>query len=185
MPRGVRIKDDVSCELLPCPECGREVHTEPTEQVENQALRTCDKCGADFFMNLDRAPVYPTLASRRKRSPKQSAYLFFLRNAGTSYNPATETRRQGRSRGARDMARAERDARKLGYWFEWRPDWQVGSHVCEFGTESYPTEPATCEQCLMLDAEGQVVQSLGCVDDASCEYRRVVEADLALEELGR
>ena len=116
----------------------------------------------------------------KQQSPKQAAYLFFLRNAGFSYNPETQTKQHGRSETARRLAKAERDAKALGYTFDWQEDWQVGSHVKEYGEESYPHEPETCEFCLMLDADGKVVQSLGCIDDATREYRRVVEAQLAL-----
>lgn len=124
------------------------------------------------------------ITETRRQTAKQAAYLFFLRNAGVSYDPARETRQQGRAAGARRLAKAERDARALGYTFEWRDDWGVGSHVKEFGAESYPKEPQTCECCVMRNAGGTVVQALGCVDDATREYRRVVEAELALEELG-
>jgi hypothetical protein len=121
----------------------------------------------------------------KPQSPKQAAYLFFLRNAGTSYNPQRETRRQGQSRCARQLAKAERDARGLGYRFEWADDWSVGSHVGEFGEESYPAEPNSCESCRMISPDGQTVQSRGCVDDATDAYRRVVEAELALEQLSQ
>lgn len=118
------------------------------------------------------------------KTAKQAAYWFFLRNAGCSWNPKTETKLQGMSRGARQLAKAERDARALGYSFDWTDDWGIGSHVKEFGAESYPEEPSTCEICIMRNEGGTIVQTLGCVDDATREYRRVVEAELALEELG-
>ena|ERR1700678_354402 len=118
------------------------------------------------------------------KTAKQQAYLFFLRNAGYSYNPETQTKQQGRSEGARLLAKAERDARALGYTFEWRDDWTLGCSHFEFYGESYGHgEPSTCESCIMLDENGEVVQSLGCIDDATREYRRVVEAELALEEV--
>ena len=117
------------------------------------------------------------------KTPKQQAYLFFLRNAGCSYNPNTETKQQGMARGARRLAKAERDARALGYTFEWNDDWSIGDHSKEF--DCYEDGgPDTCEYCLMRDENGKVVQSLHCIDDATREYRRVVEAELALEQLG-
>lgn len=119
----------------------------------------------------------------KPQTPKQAAYLFFLRNAGYSYDPKTQTPRQGRSETARKLAKAERDARALGYSFEWEDDWSVGDHQKEFDCYADGV-PETCESCLMRDPAGKVVQSLGCVDDATREYRRVVEAELALEELG-
>ena len=115
------------------------------------------------------------------KTSKQAAYLFFLRNGACGYNPATETKRQGYARQARQLAKAERDARALGYTFDWQEDWQL-DHQKEY--DCYPDGgPETCESCLMLDPDGKVVQSLGCIDDATPEYRRVVEAELALKAL--
>jgi len=111
-----------------------------------------------------------------------AAFKFFYANAGTSYNPATETKAQGKARGARRLAKAERLARQLGYTFRWGDDWTCGDHTKEY--DCYEDgSPETCEYCQMLDPAGKVVQSLGCIDDATREYRRVVEAELALEEL--
>ena len=117
------------------------------------------------------------------KTAKQQAYLFFLKNGACSYNPSIEAKRQGYARMARLLAKAERDARALGYTFEWQDDWSVRDHVKEF--DCYTEQPSTCETCLMLDSNGKVVQSLGCIDDATREYRRVVEAELALEEVSR
>ena len=112
---------------------------------------------------------------------KQQAYLFFLHHAGYSYDPKTQTKQQGRAACARRLAKAERGARALGYTFEWRDDWSVGDHVKEF--DCYTEQPSTCETCLMLGSNGKVVRSLGCIDGATREYRRVIEAELALEEV--
>ena len=86
---------------------------------------------------------------------------------------------------ARKLAKAERDARALGYTFDWEDDWSLGCTHEKYYGEAYANgEPATCESCIMRDPAGAVVQSLGCIDDATREYRRVVEAELALEQLG-
>ena len=121
----------------------------------------------------------------RNRTAKQQAYLFFLRNAGSSYNPETQTKQQRRSETARLLAKAERDARALGYTFEWQDDWSVRDHVKEFNCYTKQPSPRILCTCLMLDSNGEVVQSLGCIDDATREYRRVVEAELALAEVSR
>lgn len=42
-------------------------------------------------------------------------------------------------------------------------------------------DPDTCEQCTMRDAEGGIVGSVGCIDDADDAYRAEIEADLARE----
>ena len=52
-------KDNVSREVLSCPECEKSAHTLPAEGVPNQALRACDDCDAVFFMDLNARPVYP------------------------------------------------------------------------------------------------------------------------------
>jgi hypothetical protein len=114
---------------------------------------------------------------------KPSAVRFFFSHAGYSWNPQTETPTQGRWRTARDLTRAEGYANANDWTFEWSDDWACGSHVREYGSESYPEEPSTCETCLLRDAEGNVLESLGCIDDASAEYRRVVQAELASEAL--
>src|ERR1700727_2054642 len=61
------------------------------------------------------------LHKARPQSPKQAAYLFFLKHAGYSVAQG-ETQQQGRSRSARELAKAERDAAALGYSFEWEDE---------------------------------------------------------------
>lgn len=117
----------------------------------------------------------------RKQTAKQAAFWFFYRNAGFSYNPETQTLRQGKAETARRLAKAECEARSEGYTFSWTNDWSVGSHVQEF--DCYDHEPDSCELCTMYDSTGEIVQVLGCIDDATREYRRVVEAELALEQI--
>lgn len=94
-----------------------------------------------------------------------------------------ETTKQGRARSARERAQAEKWARDNGMTFVWEDDWEVGSHVREF--DAYDSEPETCESCIAYDRDGNVVASLGCIDDATPEYRRVIEAELASEAMHR
>lgn len=120
-----------------------------------------------------------------KQSPKQAAYLFFLKHAGYSYDPKTETPKAGRSRCARQLAKAERDARALGYTFEWDDD------PDGYDSQARKEGVQTCESCVCLDGEDpadgdrnrHVLASLGGIWDATREYQRVVEAELALEAL--
>lgn len=117
-------------------------------------------------------------------TPKQAAFYFFFKHAGFSYDPKTETPKQGRAKCARALAKAERDAAALGYTFEWSDDWTVRDHAKEYSSEAYPNgNPDTCESCICRDADGTAVASLGCIDDATREYRRVIEAELAQEAL--
>lgn len=106
---------------------------------------------------------------------------FFYEHAGYSWNPATQREEEGRQETAKALAAAEVAANELGVEFVWESDWDVGSHVEYYG-ESYRTEPETCESCCAW-LRGDLVASLGCIDDASPEYVRVVEAELALEVL--
>ena|SRR5215831_17223718 len=106
---------------------------------------------------------------------------FFFDHAGYSYDPKTETKRQGRLRCAKAMANAERLAQSYGLQFNWEDDWLVGDHTKEFDT--YKENPQTCESCVCVDIEGNVLASLGCIDDADSNYRRVIEAELALEAI--
>ncbi len=53
----------------------------------------------------------------------RDAVAFFLENAGYSYDPATETKRQGSLRSARELADAERWlVEQPGFQVEWQPD---------------------------------------------------------------
>ena len=85
---------------------------------------------------------------------------------------------ESRSRRAYELARAEIAAGIAGAEFEWEDDWDIGSHVEQF--DCYEEEPKTCELVDMV-VDGEVVASLGCVDDADDAYRRIVEAELAHE----
>lgn len=104
---------------------------------------------------------------------------FFYQHAGWGYNPTTETPEEGRRAGAEALADAERWARETGVWFRWESELGWIDHVAEYDT--YDAEPETCEACIAYDEDGEVVASLGCIDDATPQYRRVVEAELALE----
>lgn len=118
--------------------------------------------------------------AKKSLTPNQ---LFFFEHGGYSYDVKTETAEQGRRRCAIAMADAEEKAKNLGWHVGWSDDWTCGSHVKEFGEDAYSEEPATCEAAILVDADGKVLASLGCIDDASPEYRRVIEAELASDAL--
>ena len=122
---------------------------------------------------------------------KVGAVEFFYDNAGYSYDPATETVEDGRLRGARQLAMAERFAQVMGAEYVWEDDWSLGhSHAEEF-PDAYDNEPDTCEWVALYAhipagfENMALVASLSCIDDATPEYRRVIEAELALEWLAR
>ena len=114
------------------------------------------------------------------RAQLTDAEQFFYDNAGYSYGP-DETPEQGRKRCARELADAEQWAQLVGAEFRWSDDWEITSHVGEF-PDAYDHEPDTCEVC-DLHVNGQWRQSLGCIDDATDDYRRVIEAELASEAM--
>lgn len=105
------------------------------------------------------------------------AERFFYEHAGWGYSPGEETPEQGRERGAKALAEAEAWAKREGVEFRWDDDFGI-DHVAEF--DCYDTEPETCEVCVAY-IDGCVVASLGCIDDADDNYRRVVMAELADE----
>lgn len=112
---------------------------------------------------------------------------FFYDHGGYSYKPGAETQEQGRIRCARELAVAETRAKDAGFEYEWSDDWAVGSHKEYFGKGSAyeDGEPSTCESCVLRNEDGDVLASLGCIDDADADYRRVVEAELADEAFAR
>lgn len=120
---------------------------------------------------------------KRKLGPTLESIGFFKANAGFSYNPKTETKAQGMDRCARRLAAAEQWAREAGYSFSWEVD-------CIDSSEwSGETPPWPQYLCVIRNGEGVIVGSLGGVDFGrdgtpwNNPYRRVVEAELALEEM--
>lgn len=109
------------------------------------------------------------------------AVAFFFEHAGYSHAP-DETPEAGKIRGALSLARAERHATRKGWYVEWSDDWEVGSHVAG-APEAYDVEPDTCEIATLYNRHRHMLGSLGCVDDASDDYRRVVAAELASEAI--
>lgn len=111
------------------------------------------------------------------------AVAFFKEWAGCSYTPGKETLAQGALRGARALASAELWADRHGYVF----DWQVDNVDSSEWSEERPAWPQwVC--CMKLD--GRCVQSLHCIDFGrdgypgwDGPYTRVVEAELALEQM--
>lgn len=109
------------------------------------------------------------------------ALQFHYEHGGYYYDPATETRDEGRARCALEAAGAEAWAREQGIEFRWEDDWTITDHAYEFCDDAYPEgNPETCETCAAY-LGNTMLACLGCIDDATDEYRRVIEADLAIE----
>lgn len=126
-----------------------------------------------------------SLLDQAKSNPVDPAAVkFFTAKAGSSYDPKKETEAQGRARGARQLAAAEAWALGQNYSFTWEVDDSADSS--DFSDE----KPAWhLWVCTMRDQHGHPVQSLGGVDFGrdgepwGDDYRRVVEAELALEQM--
>ena len=110
------------------------------------------------------------------------AAAFFYKHAGYSYTPGRETKEQGRRRCARALAAAELAARDAGASFDWDHD-----PDCTSADFSDADPPWRLWECIARDANGNIFASLGGIDFGrdgtpwSDPYRRVVEAELALE----
>lgn len=109
------------------------------------------------------------------------AYWFFYENAGVSWNPKTQTQEEGRREGAEALLKAEFWANKKGCSFDWDHCDTTSREFTDEG-EEYPLW-----RCVMRDLAGNVVASLSGIDFGlngepwGDPYRRVVEAELALE----
>lgn len=109
---------------------------------------------------------------------------FFYDNAGSSYDPIKQTKEQGKIEGAKKLAAAEAAARQKGYSFNWEIDRLTDSS--DFST----SRPAwKLWVCSIYDGEGEYVNCIGGVDFGRGgapwgeDYRRVVDGELALEEM--
>lgn len=112
------------------------------------------------------------------------AQQFFFEHAGWGYDPSTETKEEGRTRGAIALAAAESEAREKGYSFEWG--------ICPLGDSSDFSDelPAwSLWACICRNSEGESVSNLHAIDFGrdgtpwGSTYRRVVEAEMAMEAL--
>jgi hypothetical protein len=109
---------------------------------------------------------------------------FFYDHAGYIYDPATETREQGRRACAVELAAAEAWASEAGIAYEWQPDDTTNREFTDEGPEYH------LWACHMGDrANGVHMGSLSGIDlgpdSHPCRdnYARVVEAELALDAM--
>lgn len=104
---------------------------------------------------------------------------FFFNHAGFSVGQG-ETKREGQVRSARELARAETYGQEHGWTYKW--DWDQDADL-SFMSEEERAQDHECLYCLLLDADGNTLESLSGIIDADKAYGRVVEAELASEEL--
>ena len=117
--------------------------------------------------------AYGKLHSEPLTSPQmKKRYEFFRGHMGVH--------RSGRSaEAAASLARAEEAAEDLDWQVEWEEDPDGADSLGEI-------DPATVSEILVAvlkDESGEVLGSLGGIVDPDLNYRRVVEAELALEAL--
>jgi hypothetical protein len=118
------------------------------------------------------------------------AEVFFFNHAGYSYRPP-QTPRQGRIECAKALALAEKRAKEIGLVFTWEPEcepWDgdvplAPTDLLEWCACFMPNED--CERYPNDYRKGHCLASLGMVATTGYDdpYRRVVEAELALEAL--
>lgn len=114
----------------------------------------------------------------------KTAYHFFLKHAGYSYDLITETKAQGQRRCAKALVNAEKISCASGWSFEWAIDQYSTSEDLNDEIEAYELW-----QCVMRDIDGNVLASLHGIDFGpgadpwGDPYRRVVQAELALEAI--
>jgi len=121
---------------------------------------------------------------------------FFYEHAGYSVAPG-ETKRQGKLRSAKALAAAKTYAREQGWTYAWEYD-SDGCIGCDCGSSECDCASGADHEtlgCILRDSEpscydswgrptgGAVLASLWGICGATSEYKRVVEAELALEAM--
>lgn len=119
-----------------------------------------------------------------------NAVRFFYRHAGWSRLPH-ETEEQGRMRGAKSLARAERDGIEAGLSCSFDPEPDPDpSFMDPLRYSDADRENATFVMATVYDVDGNVVASLSNIHEDARQsnrerdpYRRVVRAELFAEAL--
>lgn len=149
-------------------------------------LKQAERLKANGWTCLPRRPVHSPVLPLTPNAPRErnmlTAYHFFLKNAGYSH-AVNEPAIVGRRRCARELAAAEQRALSGSYTFDWNLDQDIDSSSFSDETPAW-----SLWECLMRDADGTVVASLGGIDFGRDKdpwmgdpYKRVVEAELAME----
>ena len=112
----------------------------------------------------------------------QNAYRFHFANAGYT--------KGRRAEGALDLARAEREACARGWDYEWPFDEDHDRGPRDWGwpekdVKRWEETEHEVLCCTLMDEEGEGLAALYGIWDANRNYARVIEAELALEALGK
>lgn len=116
---------------------------------------------------------------------RDASVKFFYDHTGYGYDTKKETPEQGKLRGAELLAKAEQYACDKGLIYQWQDDDCIGGDCGETATCNHPCcqgTPHVCLCCILWSADhSEVLGSLGSICEPDENYRRVVEAELALE----
>lgn len=105
---------------------------------------------------------------------------FFYDNAGWNYDPKTETSKQGKLRCAVELAKAEAWFEDSGLEYAVLPDEDADLSWMD---EAERNESHEVVGVVLQTPDGEHVQSLWGIVDATPEYLRVIVAELASEEM--
>jgi hypothetical protein len=125
--------------------------------------------------------------SAKKQTAHARAVSYFMKHAGSSYMPGKETRAQGKRRGAIKLAKAEKEAAARGWTVEWEHDPHAD---LSWADEQAREDIDEVLSAVLRSDDNEVLASLSGItfgrdNMANRNYRRVVEAELADEALGR
>jgi hypothetical protein len=140
-----------------------------TTWYADQYIHGCTRDGIEEFRLNGR--TYSNLQTA-KREATMTHIRFFFKWGAWGHNPALETPLQGRWKCARSLAAAEQWGKENHLSFEWGDDFRDGDE---------PDDVERVEYCTVFDREGNHLTSLGAIWDASPEYRRVIQAEMATE----
>lgn len=101
----------------------------------------------------------------------RNAYSFFRQQAGGIVGENAKT--------ALALAKAEREAEERGWSYGWPDDPEEWD--CDCGSSDCKPNEVLC--CLLYDAQGEVLESLGSIGDPDRDYSRLIEAELAWQAL--
>ena len=109
----------------------------------------------------------------------KTAYHFFLEHAGYSWNPETQTRMQGRIECAKRETVFLDACRVSDVGISWEDD----PDGCAWADDDHKPEQVECAAIWHRDESGRIsyLASLGGIDDADANYRRVIRAEMAVE----
>ena len=118
-------------------------------------------------------------ATKKMTTQLKSAYFFFKANAGYCVGR--------KAQGALALAKAEQAAKDAGCTYKWQDDsdcdWSFVETWAQKDQDAFAKQEHFAEICSLLSADGETLDVLCGITDANRSYRRVIEAELALNSL--